>query len=170
MISISTFIFFSFLYAAVYAVPITQVPVQTQSNENTVATTTFVPFFNCSNGKLDIEHEGQIPIESPLDLLIRLDGGYSTDLKNVYYYDILMPNVSIVLFQVLNYSYAKNVSNVYYKGLQILGALPKSFRIICRDYAKDAKNMYYKDQRIPIPDGAASGIPVIVDRSSKDSH
>ena len=56
---------------------------------------------------------------------------------------LIMQNVNIPTFQILDYGYARDAWNVYYLGRVLPGADPATFEILPNGYARDAWTLYY---------------------------
>lgn len=72
-----------------------------------------------------------------------LNLAYAINAANVIFNGLVMRNVSIPTFQVLDYGYARDAYNVYYLGRVLQGADPATFEILPNGYARDAWTLYY---------------------------
>ena len=68
---------------------------------------------------------------------------YVIGAANVIFNGIMMQNVSVPTFRVLDYGYARDAYNVYYLGRVLPGADPATFEILPNGYARDAWTLYY---------------------------
>ncbi len=81
--------------------------------------------------------------------IISGDGGYATDGRYVYQYDVMIPGADPHSFTPINGYYALDYYSVYYDGALLLGADPDTFELLGDgSYAKDQYAGYYGSTKI----------------------
>ncbi|OXG02263.1 DKNYY family protein [Flavobacterium araucananum] len=58
---------------------------------------------------------------------------------------IIVPEIDVKTFEILDYNFSKDKNHVYYDCKKIKEANYSSFKIISEEYSKDSKHVYFKD-------------------------
>lgn len=58
---------------------------------------------------------------------------------------IILPEIDVETFEVLDYNFLKDKNGIYYDGKKIIGADYSSFKTLSEEYSTDGKHVYFKE-------------------------